>query len=426
MNETTLKIYPNRERLYQKEQILLDKENISQRNKDLIVLFQNYIFSTGSKELRVTKLSSQIRTMSRWLKLALNVNSDLDKLTKNEVLALVCYINRLNELAEATRSDYRRALKQFYKWFKEEDSRIDGDETERLEAKKLYNYLEKEVSLAYKRKQIDPNTIITDEDICQVIEKGTRSIRDKAFLSTLHETGCRTAEFLNLKVGSILIKDNFAEINVPDGKTGKRVVYVTRSLPYLIRYLDTHPFKNDKNSYLWLSEANFNLNDPLIYMGGQRIIDRCFERANVHKRNNWHWFRHSRATILAPKLSEAMLCRYMGWTIGSKQVNTYVHLCNNQLENVFLSINGMKQKEEEIEKPIKCICGSLNHAKERYCFKCYKPLSVEVAIQDNAQEVKELKMLSNEAIKTMQFFMDMQKNPDLMKKFEEFKKNIFS
>jgi len=419
MKETKLDIYsPSRNTAFEKELERLKKANISQRNKDLITDFHNYLFSKDSGELRVAKLSSQLRNICRWLKNALEINKDLDKLNKKDIMNLVSFINRgLKEKAEATRSDYKRALKQFFRWFKDEDERVYSRKKEqRIEAKKLYTYLEKEVSSNYKQRQADPNTIINDDEISIIIDKGAKTPKEKAFLSLLHETGCRASEFLNLKIGNIKMKESYIEINVPDGKTGKRVIYATKSIPYIIRYLDIHPYKNNNNSYLWLSDARFNLNQPLQHRGGQKLINRCFERAGIAKRHNWHWFRHSRATILAPKLTEVMLCKYMGWTTG-KMIKTYVHLCNNQLEDTFLALHGIKSKKDETEKPIKCICGALNNPKERYCFKCYKPLKVETVIQDQ-------ELINSEVNKTIKFFMEMAKNPELMKKFEEFKKNI--
>src|SRR3989338_4525197 len=119
MKETKLEIYPGRKKLFGVELNKLKEDNISQRNKDLITGFRNYIFSTSSGELRVTKLSYQLRAICRWLKFALNINKDLDNLSKNEVLSIVNFINSIQERSEATKADYRRSLKQFYKWFKD-------------------------------------------------------------------------------------------------------------------------------------------------------------------------------------------------------------------------------------------------------------------------------------------------------------------
>ena len=424
--ETKLQIYPGREKVFEMELVRLKNAKISPRNKELITEFQNYCFSS-SKAIRVAKLSSQMRAVCRWIVDSLEIHKDLDELTRKEGLSIVAFINRLDEKSDVTKADYRRVFKQFYRWFKKEDKRLlSVNQEERLEAARFYDFLETEVPTSCKGIQADPKTILTDEDIRGVAEAGCRKPKDKAFISVLHETGTRAAEFLNLKIGDILVKDGYAEVHVPDGKTGKRVVYIRNSLPYLLKYLDVHPFKNNLNSYLWISDAQDSrkVNQPLLHVGSKRLIERCFARAGVKKKHNLHWFRHSRASILAPKLTESMLCKFMGWTLGSRQIRTYVHLCNKQMEDAFLSMNGMKSKEEDQEKPISCLCGALNNPSDRYCYKCYKPLRVETAIQDNAEEVKDMKLMTDEAMKTVQFFMEMQKDPGMMQKFDEFKRML--
>ncbi|MFH1849247.1 MAG: site-specific integrase [archaeon] len=416
MKESRLEIYPDRHKAYGKELKLLKAEKISLRNKELITEFHNYVFSTGSGELRVAKLSAQLRNICRWLKCALNLDKDLDRLNKKDCLTLVSFINRLGEKSDATRADYRRVLKQFYSWYKDEDERLFNKlEDQRIEARKLYRFLEKEVSSSCKQRQADPNTIITEDDIDSAVEKGARTHKEKAFLMLLHETGCRAGEFLNLKVGDIRIKENYAEIHVPDGKTGQRIVYVTKSVPRLIRYLEIHPYRESNNTYLWLSDSNYRLHKPLVHRGGQKLIDRCFKAAGVDKRHNWHWFRHSRATILAPHVTEAILCKYMGWRIGSKQVRVYVHLCTKQLQDVIMKLNGISTKEDQTDKPVLCVCGTLNNPRERYCFRCYKPLKMETAIQD--QEI-----VKNETDKRLKVYAEIMADPVKRQQFEEFKK----
>lgn len=408
MTEQCLNIYPNREKSFEKELKLLEKADISLRNKELITKFHDYLFSTGSGILRVSKLSSQLR------RICAKLHVNLDEVGKKEIMEVIAIYNKDSRYSLATKSDYRRTIKQFFKWYKDEDANLEDDSKEiRHNRKKFYKFLEKEVSIAYRRNQADPKTIITDDDSDIAVSKGSRTFREKAFISMLHETGCRAGEFLNIAIGDIKIKENHAEITV-DGKTGKRTIFLVKSLPYLLRYLEVHPYKNNNLSYLWLSVAQHNTNEPLLHKGAQKLVDRCFERSAIKKKHNLHWFRHSRATILAPKLTEAILCKCMGWVLGSRQIKTYCHLSVKQLESVILAINGVKPKEEKINQVIKCICGALNNPNERYCFKCCKPLKVETIIQD-----KEL--INSEINKTVQFMMKMAKNPDMMKAFEEFK-----
>jgi len=418
-----LEIYQGREKYYLRGEEKLKNSDISPRNKELIEQYNLFNLSTGKRgDLRRAKLMGELRKIAEWIK-ELGIK-DLDSLDKNEAVKLIAHING-QRLKVRTKTDYRKGLKQFYAWFKEEDPRhYSEDKRVQEELRRFYHFIEKETSGDCKVTQANPETIITDEDCQKVLERGCFMPKERAFISLLHETGCRASEFLNLKISDLKLKQNLLEIHVPDGKTGRRVIFATKSIPHILRYLEGHPLKENKNAYLWVSESSRHNKQPLLHIGGQRLIDRCFKKAGIEKKHNWHWFRHSRATILAPKMNEAMICKYMGWILGSRQIKTYCHLCNDQLEDVFLTINGIETKNQESEKPVKCICGTLNNPRERYCYKCYKPLSVEVAIQDSMQEVQEMKLLTSEAMKTMQFFMEMAKNPELMKRFEEFKEGM--
>lgn len=323
--QRSLRIYPHRDKAFELELKRLETANISQRNKELITAFQNYIFSTGTTgKQRITKLSGQLR------RICAKLDTDLDKLDKQKLTDLIAIYNKDDRYSGATKSDYRRVIKQFYKWFEEEDPRLQSeDKTVKLETERFYKYIKKEVKRAEKIKIVDFSNIITDEEAQLVVDKGCKTMKEKAFISLLHETGARAGEFLNILIGDIEQKENYAMVRV-DGKTGERRVPIVKSIPYLLAYLEIHPFKDNKQSYLWLGESRRYMNKPLEHKGGQKLIDRCFEGIGVNKKHNFHWFRHSRATLLAPKMTEAMLCKYIGWVLGSNQVRrTAIYVLTN-------------------------------------------------------------------------------------------------
>ena len=137
-----LVIYSNKKNLYEKELKKLEQDDISNQNKALITKFHNYLFAKGSKDERISKVSYQLRKICRLLINCLNITNDLDKLTKDEVQRLIALINRLEEFREATKGDYRRVIKQFYFWFREEDTKLySNNEKERIETQKFYRYL---------------------------------------------------------------------------------------------------------------------------------------------------------------------------------------------------------------------------------------------------------------------------------------------
>jgi hypothetical protein len=299
-------------------------------------------------------------------------------------------------------------------WHKYEDERFyESDELLRRDLEKLYNYILKDVSVSYPEADIDPSTIINDEDIRLVIEKGTSSPKEKAFLDLLQETGARIGEFLNLRIKDVIFEKDHAKVLIPYGKTGSRQVFILRSIPTLRKYLEVHSLRENPDSFLWISDSPKTRNQPMMHSGTRKMVSKCFEKAGLKKRCNLHWFRHSRATILAPKLTEAVLCKYMGWSTGSKQVRRYVHPCVSQVEDAFLGMYDLTNGNKPKETTLKCVCGTVNPLEEKYCYRCYQPLRLETLMQEK-------EMLHSETNKSIQLLMEISKNPDLMAKFNEF------
>ena len=341
---------------------------------------------------------------------------ELDSMTEEQLIEFRAFHNQLPNMAKATKEDYQRCLKQFFLWYEEYDDRLNSLGAEQETAKWFYKALRK-IKIGKTNKQVDPREILHDEEIDNVIELGCRSIKEKAFVKALHETGARIGEFLNIRIGDIEIKQNSALFHV-DGKTGKRGIPIVKSVPYLVQWLEMHPYKTNNQAYLWLGENHKFLHEPIHYVGACKLLQRCFKRAGLTKKNNPHHFRHSRASLMAPHLTESVLCKLMGWHLGSKQVRTYVHLCSETVENAILQHNGIQQKQEEKKVTVQpCVCGLPNTPTARYCVRCGNPLSVTVAVQDKER-------INEEINKTMQFFMQMIKDPVLMKAFQEFKDKV--
>jgi len=262
---------------------------------------------------------------------------------------------------------------------------------------------------------------ITEEHIKQVIECNA-DVRDRALLAVLHETGARAGELLNLKIKDVLKADRFFKLRL-NGKTGERRSMIIWSVPYLLRYLETHMFKDNPNSYLWISTHPRYRGKPIMHAGLTKLINSAFERAKLsHIQHNPHFFRHSRATINANLMTEVQMCLYFGWVMGSGQVATYVHASGRDVDDAVMKMHGF-QKEEEKESPNKvkecAICKTMNEAISDFCRNCGQPLTLKKALESEES-------IKTETEKAFELLMEITKNPELMKRFEEFKKKPIS
>lgn len=202
--------------------------------------------------------------------------------------------------------------------------------------------------------------------------------------------------------------------------------------------LQYHPFKDNPDAPLWISSNNRYRNKPIIYPGARAMIHRIFEKAGYLKRAelteeekhkkmkgkivwlkkkcNPHHFRKSRASINAPIVSESILCDMMGWVQGSREARTYVHLSGGQVKKAYLEARNIIPRDTKPPETITCICGEVNNRKDKYCYKCYRALSIEVALNDAEKK----KNAINEA---MLFMSQIIANPELKQKFEAFQKS---
>jgi len=168
---------------------------------------------------------------------------------------------------------------------------------------------------------------------------------------------------------------------ISNGKTS------TRSYVSTVRQeLQDHPYKDNPNSLLWISKHAAYEGKPLHWIGVQRILQRTYRKANIRKKDNAHWLRHSRATLLASRYTEQILCALMGWTLGSKQVRTYVHLSAGQVEDAFLSNNKLTERAPAPAQVQHCVCGATNSSGAKYCYQCGNPLSTATIIE--AEQLK--------------------------------------
>ncbi len=76
------------------------------------------------------------------------------------------------------------------------------------------------------------------------------SSRDKAFIAVLHESGCRIAEQLNLRMRQIQADAHGFTMTV-SGKTGSRRLLLIASASYLTDWLNSHPRVGVPEAHLW-------------------------------------------------------------------------------------------------------------------------------------------------------------------------------
>lgn len=275
---------------------------------------------------------------------------------------------RLEGLAARTRWSYCTFLKPLEKALKK-------DLTSRIKlAKKIPQFVRK-------------RDLYTKTEIRQILEACNHT-RDRALFEVLYESAFRAFELVDDGTGSGL---RFEDIK-PDksliwlsvtGKGGyEKTVPIMHSVPALQAWIDVHPIGS---GHVFVSL--FRPHDPLTYRGLLGLTERILKKAEVRRRRRpIHLFRHTRLTELtALGLTEAELCTLAGWTIGSSQAKTYVHMSGRDLKRSFNRIMGLEIEDDEKEhiiEGVKCPrCKKVNQPLARFCSQCSLVLDEKLAVQ---------------------------------------------
>ena len=358
-----------------------DQEDVRRLVDDLLA--QGY--SAG----RVDKYLSTLVSISRRL------NKPFRNATTDDIKRYVAWLERSN-FTEWTKHDYKVILRRYMRWLGK------GETVSWMKIKQPKN-------------STLPEEILTEEDIKRIAEAAF-TIRDKAFVLALYESGARIGEFLPLRLKHVSF-DKYGAILRVTGKTGDRRIRLVASALPLQRWIEEHPEKDNPDAFLWCKIPSYDNNPKkstkrhLSYGFICRLLRELAEKAGVKKKVNPHAFRHARATFMARHLKEPEMREFFGWGKDSEMPSIYVHLSGRDVDSSVLSIYGIQEAKEDQEPILKVIscprCHEPNDPASRFCRKCGLPLK-------DAQAADKLEEVVFDLLKAV-----AELNPEVKKRFQQ-------
>ncbi len=84
-----------------------------------------------------------------------------------------------------------------------------------------------------------PGDLVSEEEVKMLVDSAV-SVRDKAFIITLYESGARIGEVGMVRIKDVVFEERYTTVMVK-GKTGSRRIIVVASTPFLTRGSRTIP-----------------------------------------------------------------------------------------------------------------------------------------------------------------------------------------
>lgn len=304
--------------------------------------------------------------------------------------------------SEHTKTDFIRALQQWFRWFEQHDKRFDNAQTLR-EAKEVYSTIR---SIKKKPQIQDRNreAILTVEDFGLIVHN-ENNLLYKALYSLLFYNGLRIGTHkggvLHIKIKDIRMNDTVWDI-VVDDKTGVGTVFVLEPRPYITKFLrEYHPDPKNPEAYLFTSP---NRNKPVTYaMVRSRLLKIRKRIQKTHPEWNKtvkpHWFRHSWATLNVNKMPDALFKRQGKWKPNSTVPSVYNHSNNDDYRNKFEDYKGVVRENEPEREMWVCHVCKLENTPDMDLCECGTPANFGIYAKQREEFELEKK-------KTLQWLFD--------------------
>ena len=195
-----------RERL-EKELKALEKSNISEKNKKLILTYKNWRIADGVSFARVYRELVSLRVLCE------RFGVELEEIDEEKLIELLAAIETAGWKL-ATKNEYRRDLRQLLRMLGKEKlaSKIRCKEP--------------------KDNELTRDDLLTVDEVLMLVNAAMNE-RDKAIVMCHLDLGCRPEELLTLRVGDFQRDAWGFKVNIRRSKTYRRSPHLSFSIPTL-------------------------------------------------------------------------------------------------------------------------------------------------------------------------------------------------
>ena len=207
-------------------------KDLKLKSKDKI-LVQKFINYCLCNDITYGKISVYLHNLKVFIK---ELDKPIAEATKDDIVRVMLEIGNY-QWKSSTKNVFKIVVRRMYQIIYNMEGTKDFPDIVRwikLDVKKKNNHV--------------PEELLTNNEIDRMIEIST-SIRDKAFIAILAESGARIGEIGAMKIKHVSFEPYGARLTLY-GKTGSRRILISRSAKILKEWIGVHPFNQFQESYM--------------------------------------------------------------------------------------------------------------------------------------------------------------------------------
>lgn len=252
------------------------------------------------------------------------IGKPYDSWNKSDVEHFTALLNN-SKRTQWTKHGTLASFKRFVRWFYKDLNML---ENIKLKRASKFNY-----------RRINDSTLLTADEVQRLI-RASETLRMKAFIMLLYETGARPEEIRKLKWKDIKFNYDHADVNIFSPKTTQgRTLPIKEAAIHLKRWKQEYCLPEARDSYLIFPGKVNNAYVPDKVMSGAvlcKIIRKLGKLANIDRAIYPYLIRHSRLTALYNQLPEQLVKKFGGHAPDSDMPKIYSHISNKDVKEAML------------------------------------------------------------------------------------------
>ena len=243
--------------------------------------------------------------------------------------------------------------------------------------------------------------------------------RIQAYLTLALESLGRPQEILYRKIGDVELFDNYAKIIISEhGKEGVGLLQCIDSYPYLLKWLDIHPLKKNKEAFLFLNTGRTSRCRQLKPANINKLIRTACKDIHIEKPITCYSLKRNGVTIRRLRGETDMEIQHAARWTSTKHLKAYDLTSQDEALKRELEKRGLiPSSNGESFKTQKCMyCDMPVGFGEIVCQQCKRPLDRSAIVKEQHDKDNAIAELRQELAGMKQQIESLRKEamPDLM------------
>jgi len=363
------------------------------KNNDNIKYFYKLCEYVESRDLSYVR---RVRLINNLKLICFATTKDLAKCEREDIDKIMSFVHQRYNSIES-KKDFVKNIKYFWRvLFPVIDEK--GLPDERLTPHAV-RHLSSKIDISKQKRRNDK---LTWEEYEKILKFFGYDPRMQAYLSLAIESLGRPQEILYCKIGHVEKYDSYAKIKLHSHtKEGVGILQCIDSFPYLMNWLNCHPYKDNPEAFLFIHLGKQKLGHQLTPARINQLLKKACRELGIQKYVTPYSLKRNGVTYRRLRGDTDMQIQHAARWTSTRQLKTYDQSDQEDAFKLELIKRGIIDDESEKYKHIQrfktCIfCEKINSHTSSVCQQCKRPLDRRVLREQAEKQENQLDHLKQE------------------------------